>query len=110
MDMSPNKPRPRNVTKNDLVSAFLVVIYGIAALIVKSFYSETLGYLLLAGMLIIPLMIILRLPKEQKVALDEKVKQQERTPLGRIFKVGEYIIYAAILSSIILWLFEKYVK
>ena len=108
MVTNPQKPRPRNVTKKDILIAFLVVVYMVGATIVKSFHSETLGYLLLAGMLIIPLIVILRLPKEQKAALEEIIEQQERTPLGRFFKIGEYIIYTVIALSIIMWLVEKY--
>jgi hypothetical protein len=103
----PQAPVSQHVPTKLVALILGVAAYVVAALAVLQFYSEQLGLLMLAPVLVGFVVAYLRVPREQWVRIAAAKKKQKRTVFGRIVWIAEIValLYVAIIVS--RWLYER---
>jgi membrane protein required for beta-lactamase induction len=93
--------KTRNVRKKDLLIAVLVVgtmifLILVAYLIFPSNAERYIRILLIAVVIIGYLLM----PQKQKVALNEQLKKQKQTKIGKVMKYIDYMVYPLIIIAL----------
>ena len=98
------KDESRNVTARDLLTAIFVVVFLFGGLFIVKVYSNAIGFIMIGAVLALGVLEFLTMSKEQKKAIGEAMEKHEKTKLGKLSKIHDYImwvIFIIIIYSII---------
>lgn len=100
------KSNNREITKKDLITALIVVVYMTTIMIIGYSYSKTI-----AALLFIPIIIVIqrefrKLPQESKRIISNKIKEQEKSPFRKILSLVVYLIVGYITYVLLMSLFK----
>lgn len=103
-----NSNRPvRNVSVKDLIVMVLVVSYLLAALTIYNLYSNLAGGLMFGVAGVVIFLTLMRLPKDDKNAIGAAILKQEKTPIGKVMKSIEYVLYVILSIALLSWIVSK---
>ena len=103
----PQAPTNQHVPARHAALILGVVAYVVASLAVVQFYSEQLGLLMLAPVLVGFVVAFLRVPREQWVRIAVAKKKQEQTAFGRIVWIAEIVALLYVATIVSRWLYER---
>ncbi|MCE5211214.1 MAG: hypothetical protein LLG40_06640 [Deltaproteobacteria bacterium] len=102
-----NKNKSRNVTKKDIVSACVIIVIAITALFIGEVYSKNITFIIWGALAILAVIHIYRLPKKETESIGAAIEAHDKTTLGRVMKIIQYVIYIVIGAGIIFLLINK---
>lgn len=103
MEIQKDNSGNREVTKKDLLQAFLVVAYG--AFVLLSFYNnhKFVAYLLIFGAALFLISAIFSMPKKSLEKISEEIKRRESNTIGKLLKYCNYLFQSLIFIYLIFW-------
>jgi hypothetical protein len=108
MDRPPSDPLKQPVSLRQLLWTLVGVAYVVAALAVASLYSKVLGLALLAPGLVLMIVSVYRIPREQMARIAAQIEKQEQSAFGRFMRFVKIVLWALIGAAILTWLYERW--